>query len=169
MEEPLKLIAKDEEDLRVIAACLQDAVLPMGEMGYQSHAKRFVLIVSRFRWEEAEDGAASEPSFERVHCAVRFDGVKSVRLRGLDRGRRSRIVELLTVEPGDGHIDLVFAGGGMVRLMTDRILCRLEDVDEPWPTQWRPVHPDADEPDTNESDANESGANESETGEPGES
>lgn len=167
MEEPLKLIAKDEEDLRVIAACLQDAVLPMGEMGYQSHAKRFVLIVSRFRWEDPEeprDGETPERLFHRVHCAVRFDGVKAVKLRGLDRGRRSRIVELLTVEPGNGHIDLVFAGGGMVRLMMDRILCRLEDVDEPWPTQWRPVHPDADEPVTNESGANESGR-----GEPGDS
>lgn len=155
MPEPLKLIAKDEEDLQVIAACLQDAVLPMGEMGYQPHVRRFAMVVGRFCWENFEgDGASGDgpgdesggASYQRVHCAIRFDGVKAVKLHGMDRSRRSRIVELLTVERGDGHIDLVFAGGGVVRLVTDRILCRLEDVDEPWPTQWRPEHPDTDEP-----------------------
>lgn len=143
MAGPLKLRATDADDLAVIGACLQDAVLPMGEMAFQQAERRFALVASRFRWEDAEGERVEGRIYERVYCGLRFDGVKSVKFKGLDRGRRSEILELLTVEAGEGHIDLVFAGGGQVRLDVDRIVCHLEDIDEPWPTQWRPAHPDA--------------------------
>lgn len=136
----LKLLAEDEEDLRVIAACLQDAVLPIGEMTYQPREKRFVMVVTRFLWERAEEADADDRTYRRVHCAVRFDGVTGVKARNLDRKRSSRIVELLTVEPAERHIDLVFAGGGEVRLETTGIRCQLEDLDEPWATPWKPAH-----------------------------
>ncbi|MBV5335567.1 DUF2948 family protein, partial [bacterium] len=56
MNKPIKLRAEDEEDLAVISACLQDAILPVAEMCFERAARRFVLVANRFKWECA-DGA----------------------------------------------------------------------------------------------------------------
>ena len=145
MPDALKLRAADAEDLAVIAACLQDAILPLAEMTFQPAEKRFVMVASRFRWEDAEGERIEGRIYERVHSGVRFDGVKAVRVRDIEQGKPSRILELLTLDTGDGYVDLIFAGGGVIRLEVERVLCHLEDIDEPWPTQWKPAHPDAEE------------------------
>ncbi len=138
----LKLKAGDAEDLETIAAFLQDAVVPMSEMAFQQAERRFALVANRFRWEAAGGERVEGRIYERVHCGVRFEDVTAVRLRGLDQHRRGDILSLLTITADEGVIDLVFAAGGQVRLEVDRIACHLEDLDEPWPTQWRPTHPD---------------------------
>ncbi len=138
----LKLKAGDTEDLETIAAFLQDAVVPMSEMAFQRAERRFALVANRFRWEAAGGERVEGRIYERVHCGVRFENVTAVRVQNLDQHRRGDILSLLTVTAGEGVIDLVFAAGGLVRLEVDRIACRLEDFDEPWPTQWRPAHPE---------------------------
>ena len=138
----LKLMAGDAEDLETIAAFLQDSVVPMSEMAFQQAERRFALVASRFRWEAAGGERVEGRIYERVHCGVRFEDVTAVRLRDLDRRRRGDILSLLTITAGEGVIDLVFAAGGLVRMEVDRIACHLEDFDAPWPTQWRPAHPE---------------------------
>ncbi len=138
----LKLMARDAEDIETIGAILQDAVVPMREMAFQPAEHRFALVANRFRWEDADGERVEGRIYQRIRCGVRFEDVKAVRVRDLDQRRRGEILSLLTVSAGDGFIDLVFAGGGMVRMETVRIACRLEDFDEPWPTQWRPIHPE---------------------------
>lgn len=145
----LLLRATDAEDLRVIAACLQDAILPLADACFLADEQRFVLVVNRFRWEIETDDTADPAStlHERVLCGVRFEGVRRVASKGIDRANRSLPLEILTlsVEPGAGPDDTVvqfiLAGGGAIRLEVDRILCHLEDLDEAWPTRWRPSHP----------------------------
>lgn len=145
MAAQLKLRANDAEDLSVIAACLQDALLPQGDMIFLKPEKRFVLVANRFCWEGVEGEPVEGRMYERVYCGITFDSVRNARIQGLEQGRKSHVLELLTLETGDGHIDLIFAGGGMVRLEIDHIRCHLEDIDEPWPTQWRPTHEGAEE------------------------
>ena len=55
--------------------------------------------------------------------------------------RKGQIVSLLAIEQGEGTIDLVFSAGIVIRLEVEQILCHVQDLDEPWPTQWRPSHP----------------------------
>jgi hypothetical protein len=138
----LKLKAEDNADLETIAAVLQDSVVPMREMTFQPAERRFVLVASRFRWEDADGTRVEGRIYERIRCGVRFEHVSAVRVRDLDLTRRGEILSLLTVATGDGFIDLVFAAGGVIRMGIDRIACHLEDFDQPWPTQWRPIHPD---------------------------
>jgi hypothetical protein len=155
-ESPLKLRATDEEDLSVIAACLQDALVPIGDMTFLPDDRRFVFVANRFRWEadrpDAAVGAAedtmdasyegpSEAPFERTNCGVWFEGVTSVRTKGVDLRNRGRILELLTLRRDDGRLMLLFAGGATIRLEFDRLQCFLEDIGEPWPTSRRPDHP----------------------------
>ncbi|MGE5148074.1 MAG: DUF2948 family protein [Candidatus Eiseniibacteriota bacterium] len=140
-DDSLRLRAVDPDDLAVVAAVLQDALVPLTDMQYLAGDKRFVLVANRFRWENCDATGACD-QFERVHCAVAFEGVDRVERQGLDRCCLDGIGELLTIEVADGAVLLVFAGGGRVRLGISRLDCHIRDVGEPWPTQWRPRHPD---------------------------
>ena len=139
MATKLKLRAIDEEDLSVISACLQDAILDFTDMTWEKDSRRFLMVVSRFCWEGCRD--AEGAILERVHAGICFDGVAAVRHRGLGEAERHSMLSLLAVRRAEGVIDLDFAGGATIRLEADRILCHLQDLDEPWPTQWRPSHP----------------------------
>ena len=48
---PLKLLALDDEDLRVVSAHVQDAVLRVADIDYRPAEKRIVLAMNRFVWE----------------------------------------------------------------------------------------------------------------------
>jgi len=143
----LKMRAEDADDLSVLSACLQDAVVLVREMRYLPGEKQFVMVFNRFRWEEMESelGEDDQPVYERVHCGICFDNVTAVRQRGIDQRNVGQIVSLLQIRAGGGHVDLIFSGGATVRLEVDKLLCHLQDLDEPWPTQWRPAHPLDDE------------------------
>ena len=142
MAGPLKLSANDAGDIEIVSALLQDAIFPFGDMIFEPTANRFVFVATRFRWEDVDGPPVEGRIYERVHTGVRFDGVKSTRLMHIDQSRKAQVMSLLAVECGEGEITLVFAGGAAIRLEVDRILCHMEDVDEPWPTQWLPTHPD---------------------------
>ncbi len=159
----LKLRARDVEDMRVIAAFLQDALVPLKDVAYQKREKRFVMVVNRFRWEKIDAPGEAEPPrtsetaeesagdarfededaqlpYERVNCGIRFDKVTNVRVRGLDLRRRDQFLNLLTVSAEPRAVTLVFSDGAAIRLDLTDIACHLEDLGEPWPTRWRPQH-----------------------------
>ncbi len=166
---PLRLRARDADDLQTIAACLQDALVPLSEIAFLKAERRFVMVANRFRWERAPTEAAPVPAagtdarfaerddddeesaarFERVNCGICFDRVRAVRFKGLDVRRKSQILNLLTLQSRPDAITLVFAGGATIRLDISGIRCHLEDMGEPWPTRWQPVHSavDSDPPD----------------------
>jgi hypothetical protein len=150
----LRLRAEDADDLAVISACMQDALVAVCDITYMPEQESLVFVANRFRWEADEDAATgmsggaqgSGRERQRTLCVVAFDAVKGVLHRGFRRGERRRILSLLAIRPefagdrGGGTIDLEFSGGARIRLETDRILCRLKDVGLPWPTLWRPAH-----------------------------
>ncbi|HZS83409.1 MAG TPA: DUF2948 family protein [Stellaceae bacterium] len=139
MADPLKLRAEDEEDLAVISAILQDALVAVGDLAFLAEESRFVLVANRFRWEmKPGDGGKR---FERTLAGLAVEGVRGVKLRGFDRRDPDRILEILAIRREDGAIIIDFSRAASLRLETDRIHCRIEDLGEPWPTPWRPRHP----------------------------
>ena len=56
----LRLRAEDAEDLAVISACLQDALVSVRDLAYDRAARNFMLVANRFRWE----GGAGEQAGE---------------------------------------------------------------------------------------------------------
>jgi hypothetical protein len=136
----LKLRAEDAEDIGVIAACLQDALIPFGDMKFFPDEARFMLVANRFRWENLSARSGAE-KYERVNCGICFDGVKAVRCRGIEQKKPGDLLEILTIVAEDDSLTLVFAGDAVIRFEIDRVHCRLEDFGESWPTQWRPQHP----------------------------
>jgi hypothetical protein len=136
----LKLRAADADDLSVISAILQDALAPVAEMAFLPEDRQFVLVLNRFRWEPGE-AASGGGRFERTLTGLCFSGVSRVQRRGFSPGDGDRILVLLALRAEGGAIYLDFSGGSSIRLDTDAIACRLDDLGEPWPTPWRPAHP----------------------------
>jgi len=131
-----RLSARSVEDLAVIAALLQDAIVPVGDMAYLRDERSFVLALNRFRWETG----AGEAGPQRIHSGLRFDTVRRVRYRGIRRGDRGRFLSLLTISYDDGVAVLHFSGGGKIRLEVDELNCALEDFGEAWPAGSVPAH-----------------------------
>src|SRR5688572_23982177 len=145
----LRLRAADAEDLAVISACLQDALVSVGDLAYDQAARTFVLVANRFRWEGVGADAQEGAPFERILCGVAFDAVDGVAYRGFHRSEEDRILPLLAIRaapgpagatPAGAIIELHFAGGPAIRLTASAISCRVRDFGEAWPTAWRPGH-----------------------------
>jgi hypothetical protein len=141
----LRLKVEDRDDLAVLSACLQDALVAVRDLGFFVHERRFIFIANRFRWESGSDPMPGEPGHERVLCAVTFSAVAGVSYRGFRRAEEDRILCLLAIRGsasggGDAAIVLDFAGAAAIRLDVARIACRARDLGEPWPTPWRPRH-----------------------------
>ena len=143
MTAPLKLRAEDEEDLAVISAILQDALVAVGDIAFLPDEKRFVLVANRFRREQP--GPGPQQQLERRMSGLRFDGVTGVQRRGFAPREAERLLVLLAIRAEAGSLYLDFAGGSSIRLEVERILCHLDDLGEPWPTRWRPRHPVEDD------------------------
>jgi hypothetical protein len=141
---PLRLRAEDAEDLAVISACLQDALVSVRDLAYDRETRSFLLVANRFRWECGGDGAGGPASFERTLCGLAFEDVEGVVYRGFHRTEEDRILSLLAIrpplDPAAGAIDLEFAAGATIRLKAAGIRCRVRDLGEPWPTRWHPEH-----------------------------
>jgi hypothetical protein len=142
MRSRLRLSAHDEEDLGVIAACLQDARIPIREMCFRETDGRFMGAFVRFQRERLPDPTSCE-GLTQSRAALVFDHVTAARHRGLDELDDAAELELLTITadaPADGpsEVTLLFAGGAAIRLHVDAIDCRLEDFGESWPSTVTP-------------------------------
>ena len=134
---PLRLLAQDPEDLDIISAAMQDAVLKVGEIAYEKKAKRLTIAFNRYRWEVG--GGA------RVRSGLQFAGVLQLQARKIRRGAPDAVLELLamTFTPGEapgGVVTLSFAGGADLRATVECVEAVLADVSEPWPTRRKPAH-----------------------------
>ena len=134
----LTLLARDVEDLSVISAAVQDSLVTARDMAFLKAETAFVLALTRFRWEEVREPAGK--GGERVHSALRFDRVRQVGFRNMNRTNGDRFLSLLSLSYDEGRVAIHFSGGPAIRLEVDELLCSLRDLDEPWPTLWRPTH-----------------------------
>ncbi len=138
----LKLIALDREDLEIVSAHLQDAVVKIGEVLWRPHESRVVIALNRFDWEAA---VAETPAWQRRRAALRFDRVLSCKCRGLDCGAKEQLLNLLAIEfdetdaPG-GVVTLSFSGGGALRLEVECLESEVVDLGPVWQAPACPDH-----------------------------
>ncbi|CAO4165083.1 DUF2948 domain-containing protein [Methylorubrum populi] len=139
--ELLKLAALDAEDLAVISAHLQDAILRPEDLAWLPGEHRFVLAARRFDWSVAP----GEPPRRRL-TGVHFERVLSVKARGISPGAASgESLSLLAVtfeetDAPSGIATLVFSGGAAIRLELECIEVRLKDLGPVWEADGRPDH-----------------------------
>lgn len=149
--EPLRLLAEDADDLQIISAALQDAILRPVDIVWEKSARTLTIAFSRFCWECGET---------RVMCAMQFGDVLAVKSRRLSRSPDASL-ELLALDfiptdaPG-GKVILMFAGGGDLRIDVECLDAVVTDISERWPARIAPTHldgPDLDAPKLDEGNA----------------
>ena len=133
--EPLRLLAEDADDLHIISAALQDAILRPVDIVWEPQARRVTLALSRFCWECGGT---------RVMAAMQFGDVIAVKSRRLPRLPESaRELLAMDFEPGEapgGRVTLMFAGGGDLRIEVECLDAVLTDLSERWPAKVAPTH-----------------------------
>ena len=135
----LKLAAADAEDLEVLSARLQDAVLKLKNVSWQPRKRRFAAVVNRLQWE---NGGKT-----RVRAGLHFEGVLKVQTQKVKLGAHEAVVSLLAVrftpntgeDPG-GVVELVLAGGGAFRLTVECVDAELADMTSAWAARGKPDH-----------------------------
>jgi hypothetical protein len=137
----LKLLALDSEDLDVISATTQDAVVRVADMGFARADHRFALLMNRYAWEAGVGGKKGL----RKRAALHFDRVNAAKVSGIDTNAREGVLELLNIrfeegESPSGIIELCFAGGGTVRLEVECLEARLQDLGAAWAAKAKPEH-----------------------------
>ncbi|MER8521798.1 DUF2948 family protein [Mesorhizobium sp. M0644] len=139
----LKLVALDDQDLSIISAHVQDAVMKVSDLEYLPSVKRFVLTMNRFVWE-AKSGFLRRHN-ERRQAVLHFDRVLGAKTSGIARDKPDEVLSLLAIsflalDKPAGIVELIFSGGGAIMLDVECVEARLADVGGAWEATSRPVH-----------------------------
>ena len=141
--EQLKLVALDTDDLEIVSAHVQDAVMRVGAIEWLPAEKRLLIEMNRFVWEKA--GGLLRKHNERRRSILHFERVTAVSSSGIDRARKDDVLSLLTIgfaedDPPAGTVELLFAGGAALRLEVECVEARLTDLGAAWEASSRPDH-----------------------------
>ena len=149
--ESLRLVARDEADLEVVSALLQDAIIAGADMYYDVQNDCFLIVANRFCWERPALADMNDSSGGAVHeralCGVRVNHVTAVQKRRWPADWRDAFLNLLALklvampqQDGGCMMEFSFSGGPSMRLTTNQIEIVLGDLDSGRPTNLQPRH-----------------------------
>jgi hypothetical protein len=143
----LKLVALDRDDIEVVSAHVQDALVRVADILWQPPEHRFVMALNRFDWMTVADAKAdsSKADYRRCRTALRFERVLSCKCRNLDQTNKDTRLNLLAVEfverdPPAGVVTMTFSGGGVIRLEIECLEAELADLGEIFTADACPNH-----------------------------
>ena len=139
----LKLIAKTNEDLRVISAHLQDSIVSVKDIASLKKNKIFLMQLNRFMWEDIEKGVFRKN--KRIRTILKFDNVVEVNSKNIGQKIKDKFLDFLAIEciqmPDNNYeMKLIFSGDSIIRVIAEVIEVTLDDQGEPWDTKNKPKH-----------------------------
>ena len=87
----LKLIAKTDEDLRVISAHLQDSIVKTSDIANLKKNKIFLMQLNRFMWEDVEKGVFRKN--KRIRTVLKFENVLKVTSKNVNQKKNDRFLD----------------------------------------------------------------------------
>jgi hypothetical protein len=145
----LKLVALDRDDIEVVSAHVQDALVRVADIFWQPREHRFVMALNRFDWmtvaDAKGDSARAREDCRRCRTALRFERVLSCKCRNLDQTNKDARLNLLAVEFVErdqpaGVVTMTFSGGGVIRLEVECLEAELADLGEIFTADACPNH-----------------------------
>ena len=139
----LKLIARTEEDLRVVSAHLQDAIVNISDIANLEKNKIFLMRLNRFMWEDVEKGVFRKN--KRISTIIKFENVIKVHSKNINQKKKDKFLDFLTIEtnkmPDNNYeMKIVFSGDLIIRVISEVIEVTLDDQGEAWDTKNMPKH-----------------------------
>ena len=141
----LKLIAKTDEDLRVISAHLQDSIVKTSDIANLKKNKIFLMQLNRFMWEDIEKGVFRKN--KRIRTILKFENVLKVTSKNVNQKKNDRFLDFLAIEtfkmPDKNYeMNLIFSGDTIIKLVAEAIEVTLDDQGSPWESKNKPKHND---------------------------
>ena len=139
----LKLIAKTEEDLKIVSAHLQDSIASLTDIANLKKNKIFLMQLNRFMWEDVEKGVFRKN--KRIRTILKFDNVLEVNSKNINQSSEDEFLDFLAIEsrkmPDNSYeMKLIFSGDLIIRIVAEVIEVTLDDQGEPWDTKNKPKH-----------------------------
>ena len=139
----LKLIARAEEDLRVVSAHLQDSIASVDNIAHLKKNKIFLMQLNRFMWEDVEKGVFRKN--KRIRTILKFENVINVLSKNISQGKKDKFLDFLAIEtnkmPDNNYeMKIIFAGDSIIRVLTEVIEVTLDDQGVAWETINKPKH-----------------------------
>jgi hypothetical protein len=139
----LKLIARSEEDLRVVSAHLQDSIASIADIANLKQNKIFLMQLNRFMWEDVEKGVFRKN--KRIRTILKFENVLAAYSRNINQLKKDKFLDFLAIEtnitPDNNYeMKIIFAGDSIIRIVSEVIEVTLDDQGEAWDTKNKPKH-----------------------------
>jgi hypothetical protein len=139
----LKLIARTEEDLRVVSAYLQDSIASISDIANLKKNKIFLMQLNRFMWEDVEKGVFRKN--KRIRTILKFENILEVHSKNIIQFKKDKFLDFLAIEssimPDNNYVmKIIFAGDSIIKLVSEVIEVTLDDQGETWDTKNKPKH-----------------------------
>jgi len=139
----LKLLGKNQEDLKIISAYLQDSILIVKDIVFLKQNRTFIMIVNRFMWEYIEKKVFKQN--KRIRCAVKFEEVIKVESKNINQKNKNKPLEYLAIKCSSifdetYKIKIFFAGNSIITIISEVIEVALHDLGKPWNVKHIPIH-----------------------------
>ncbi len=139
----LKLIARSDEDLRVISAHLQDSIGSTSHIANLKKNKIFLMQLNRFMWEDVEKGVFRKN--KRIRTILKFENVLEVSVKNISQSTKDKFLDFLAIEShqlgnNNVEINLIFSGDSIIKIIAEVIEASLDDQGEYWETKNKPKH-----------------------------
>ena len=139
----LKLIARTEEDLRVVSAHLQDSIVNVADIANLKKNKIFLMQLNRFMWEDVEKGIFRKN--KRIRTILKFDNVLKILSKNINQLSKNKFLDFLAIEtnvtPDNNYeMKIIFAGDSIIKVISEVIEVTLDDQGEAWDTKSKPKH-----------------------------
>ena len=139
----LKLIARAEEDLKVVSAHLQDSIASISDIASLKKNKIFLMQLNRFMWEDVEKGVFRKN--KRIRTILKFENVLEVISKNINQSKKDKFLDFLAIEssqmPDNNYeMRIIFAGDSIIKIISEVIEVTLDDQGQAWDTKNKPKH-----------------------------
>ena len=139
----LKLIGKNQEDLKVISAYTQDSIVAVKDIVFLGQNRIFIMMINRFMWEDVGKGTFRQN--KRIRCAIKFEEVLKVKSKEINQKRKNKRLECLAIKCSEisnnnYEIKIFFAGDSIITLISEAVEVVMHDLGKAWNVKHIPEH-----------------------------
>ena len=119
-----KIIAQNQDDLRVISALCSESIIKQSEIKFLKENKIFLISLERKNKE-------NKNSKEKINSILKFEFIETSKSKNIDQNSKDNIIELLAIESykkeNNFEIILLFSKNRIITLTAEILDITLED------------------------------------------